>query len=53
MSLRFVYGKPGSGKTEYCMRDAAESGKRAKILVPEQYSHTAERRLARSARRSR
>ena len=46
MSLRFVYGKPGSGKTEYCMRDAAESGKRAKILVPEQYSHTAERRLA-------
>ncbi|MBO4898241.1 MAG: PD-(D/E)XK nuclease family protein [Clostridia bacterium] len=46
MSLRFIYGKPGSGKTEYCMRDAAKSGKRARILVPEQYSHTAERRLA-------
>ena len=46
MSLRFIYGEPGSGKTEYCMREAASCGKKAKIIVPEQYSHTAERRLA-------
>lgn len=46
MSLRFIYGEPGSGKTEYCMREAALCGKRALIIVPEQYSHTAEKRLS-------
>ena len=46
MSLRFIYGHPGHGKTEYCMREAASCGKKAKIIVPEQYSHTAEKRLA-------
>ena len=46
MSLRFIYGTPGSGKTEYCMREAASCGKKAKIIVPEQYSHTAEKRLS-------
>ena len=46
MALRFIYGKSNSGKSEYCIREAIASGKRAMIIVPEQYSFTAEKALA-------
>ena len=46
MSLRFIYGKSNSGKTAYCMNEAASLSKHAVIIVPEQYSFTAEKALA-------
>lgn len=47
MSLKFVYGRSGSGKTDYCIASAAEIKKRTYIIVPEQYSHMHETILAR------
>lgn len=47
MSLRFIYGRSGSGKTDYCIASAAEIKKRTYIIVPEQYSHMHEAILAR------
>lgn len=46
MSLRFIYGRSGSGKTDFCMKEAAALHERALIIVPEQYSFTAEKKLA-------
>lgn len=51
MSLRFVYGRAGSGKTHYCLKELKESIKKnthnAKIfLVPEQFTFQAEKDLA-------
>lgn len=43
--LKFVIGEKGSGKTEYCIKKAVESG-RAIIIVPERLSHSAEAALA-------
>lgn len=48
MSLQFILGKAGSGKSEYCRKHAIraeEQGKRVIIIVPEQYSHQAERAI--------
>ena len=45
MSLQFVLGCAGSGKTTYCINEAIraeEQGKRVLMLVPEQYSHLGE-----------
>lgn len=51
MSLRFVYGRAGSGKTHYCLNELKESiekgSQNAKVLlVPEQFTFQAERDLA-------
>jgi len=46
MMLRLVIGEKGSGKTEYCIKNAVESGGGAIIIVPEQLSHRAEAYLA-------
>ena len=43
--LKFVIGEKGSGKTEYCIKDAGERGGEAVIIVPEQFSHNAEMEL--------
>lgn len=49
--LRLITGKAGTGKTSYVMNEiksAVESGRGGRILiVPEQYSHEAERELCR------
>ena len=49
MSLRLITGKVRSGKTSYIIgeiRDAVRAGTaRSLLLVPEQYSHEAEREL--------
>lgn len=45
MSLQFVLGPAGSGKSEYCIKKAAQDeteGKRVLMIVPEQYSHQGE-----------
>ncbi|KPU45426.1 ATP-dependent helicase/deoxyribonuclease subunit B [Oxobacter pfennigii] len=50
MSLRFIMGRAGTGKTEYCLRDIkatiqGEDNSKAILLVPEDYSFQAEKRL--------
>ncbi len=49
MSLRFVIGRAGSGKTEYCLKEIAQKQKQQKghfiLLVPEQYSLQAYKEL--------
>ncbi len=48
MSLRIIYGRAGTGKSEYCYREIAKKIKeKNKILIitPEQFSFTAEKKL--------
>lgn len=53
MSLRIIYGKPGSGKSTYCFQEIAnliEKEKKIFIITPEQFSFTAERKLMESVK---
>ena len=48
MSLRFIYGKSGTGKTTYCFNEIKKlinSNKKVYIITPEQFSFTAEKNL--------
>lgn len=50
MSLRIIYGRAGSGKSTYCLNEikaSLEQGKKTRhiIIVPEQFSFQAEKRL--------
>ncbi len=48
MGLRIVYGKSGSGKSEFCFSEIAKLLKKEKkiyIVTPEQFSFTAEKKL--------
>ena len=48
MGLRLIYGKAGSGKSEFCFREIKEKMKEARkiyIITPEQFSYTQERKL--------
>ncbi|HBQ63778.1 MAG TPA: helicase-exonuclease AddAB subunit AddB, partial [Clostridiales bacterium] len=51
MSLRFIYGRAGSGKTSLCLREIRDSiettggAQRRILLVPEQYTFQAEKNL--------
>lgn len=48
MSLKIIYGRAGSGKSEYCFKEIANrlgSEKKIYIIVPEQFSFTAEKKL--------
>ena len=48
MGLRIIYGKPGSGKSEYCFREIAnqlEKKDKIYMITPEQFSFTAETKL--------
>ena len=49
MSLRFVYGRSGSGKTDFLFSKIFETKRPSVIIVPEQYSFTAEERLSKTA----
>lgn len=47
-SLKFVFGRAGSGKSEYICQQAATTealGKNAILIVPEQYSHEREMQM--------
>lgn len=48
MSLRFIYGRSGSGKTDFIFKEIHSADRPAIIIVPEQYSHTAEARLSKA-----
>ncbi|MFA9399329.1 MAG: hypothetical protein ACERKV_13830, partial [Clostridiaceae bacterium] len=48
MSLRFIYGRAGSGKSYFCYNDIDEKlkqGKKVIILVPEQFSFQTQRNI--------
>ena len=48
MGLRIIYGKPGSGKSEYCFKEIANlihKEQKIYIITPEQFSFTAEKKL--------
>jgi ATP-dependent helicase/nuclease subunit B len=52
MSLRIIYGRAGSGKSSFCLKDIKKKledkpGSRYIIIVPEQFSLQAEQRLVR------
>ena len=48
MSLKLIYGRAGSGKSEYCFKEIVSklnTEKKIYIIVPEQFSFTAEKKL--------
>ena len=48
MGLRIIYGKPGSGKSQFCFSEIAKLIDKKEsifIITPEQFSFTAERKL--------
>ena len=48
MSLRIIYGRAGTGKSEYCYKEIAQKIKennKVLIITPEQFSYTAEKKL--------
>lgn len=48
MGIRIIYGKAGTGKSEYCFKEVAkliEKEKKIYIITPEQFSYTAEKKL--------
>lgn len=53
MALRIIYGKPGSGKSQYCFQEIIEQLKNEKkiyMITPEQFSFTAEEKLMKTAK---
>ncbi len=53
MGLRIIYGKPGSGKSEFCFSEIAallEKNKKIYMITPEQFSFTAEKKLMEAAK---
>lgn len=56
MSLRIIYGRAGSGKSTYCLNEIKselekEDSRPLILLVPEQFSLQAEKKLARATRK--
>lgn len=48
MSLRLIYGRAGTGKSEFCfneIRNRINSEEKIYIITPEQFSFTFEKRL--------
>ena len=48
MGLRIIYGKPGSGKSQFCFQeivDQIQKEKKIYMITPEQFSFTAEEKL--------
>lgn len=46
MSLRIIYGRAGTGKSEFCLKEIKENkDKKIYIITPEQFSYSMERRL--------
>lgn len=48
MGLRIIYGRAGSGKSEYCYKEIAkdiEKNEKIFLITPEQFSFTAEKKL--------
>ena len=48
MGLRIIYGRPGTGKSEFCFSEIAKlinTEKKIYMITPEQFSFTAEKKL--------
>ena len=48
MGLKIIYGRAGTGKSEYCYKEIAQKIKENEkilIITPEQFSYTAEKKL--------
>lgn len=50
MSLRLIYGRAGTGKTEFCLKEiktklSKDMTQKIYIIVPEQFSYSTEKRL--------
>ena len=45
MGLRIIYGRAGTGKSEYCYNEIAKTNEDIIIITPEQFSFTAETKL--------
>ena len=55
MSLRLIYGRAGTGKSEFCfneIRDKIDYENKIYIITPEQFSFTFEKRLLSSLKSS-
>jgi len=53
MSLQFIYGKSGRGKSEYILEDVKNNislDKKIYIITPEQFSYSAEKNLLQKLR---
>ncbi len=53
MGLKIIYGKTGSGKSEYCFQEIIsnlEKEKKIYMITPEQFSFTAESKLMKTAK---
>ena len=54
MGLRIIYGKPGSGKSQFCFSEIAQllkTEKKIYMITPEQFSFTAEKKLMDATKR--
>lgn len=48
MGLRLIYGKSGTGKSEFCfqeIREKIEGPNKIYMITPEQFSYTQERKM--------
>ena len=46
MSMRLIYGRAGTGKSEFIMQEVKkETETKTYIIVPEQFSYATEKRL--------
>lgn len=53
VGIRIIYGKPGSGKSQYCFHEIINKEKDEKkiyMITPEQFSFTAENKLMKEAK---
>ena len=51
MSLRLIYGRAGTGKSQFCFEEITKNIKKKNkiyIITPEQFSYTSEKKLLES-----
>ena len=55
MGLRIIYGKAGSGKSEFCFSEISkllDTQENILVITPEQFSFTAEKKLMQVSKKS-
>lgn len=54
MSLRLIYGRAGTGKSQFCfneIKDRIDKENKIYVITPEQFSFTSEKKLVNSLNR--